>query len=264
MQTFDSLPDPGSASVNSFNNPQYVGNIGANVYSLANPFDFAYPVINTSFVGGLGLSNTMSGWYGAADTLYPGVGGFTRFGAQDGDQSTGGDIDFGPLDGNGILGTNRALGLLSTSTTGSTTFALKLINSSPNTLNYISLGFVGELWRQGTGARDMSFGYTLDNTASSFSLSAQSISNSTQVPALAFSFPAGDFTTNVDGTAAENQHSARRHQSAGGRLASRAARCGWFGRSTSTAAAAATAMPLTTSTSTPPPTRSHLPPIRSL
>ena len=35
----------------------------------------------------------------------------------------------------------------------------------------------------------MSFGYTLDNTATNFVLSAQSISNSTLVPGLAFSFP---------------------------------------------------------------------------
>src|SRR5260370_42551110 len=67
VQNFDSLPDPGSNSVNSINNPQFPGNINGVAYSLANPFDFAYPVINGNYVGGLGLSNTMPGWYGAAD-----------------------------------------------------------------------------------------------------------------------------------------------------------------------------------------------------
>ena len=69
-------------------------------------------------------------------------------------------IDFGPNDvESGIVGTNRALGLLSTGTTGSTTFGLKLVNNSTNTLNAINLSFIGELWHNGTAARTMSFGY---------------------------------------------------------------------------------------------------------
>src|ERR1019366_7311702 len=189
VQNFNSLPDPGGVSVNSINNPLDAGTINGVAYSLANPFDFTYPVINNSYIGGLGLSK-MQGWYGAADTLYTGVDGITRFGAQNGDQSTGGVIDFGPNDENGgIVGTNRALGLLSTSTTGSTSFGLKLVNRSTNTLIYINLSFLGELWRNNTGARTLSFGYALDDTASTFVLTAQSISNSTPVPSLAFSFP---------------------------------------------------------------------------
>ncbi len=205
VQNFNALPDPGGVSVNSINNPQDVGTINGLAYSLANPFDFNYPVINNSYVGGLGLSQ-MKGWYGAADTLATGVDGITRFGAQDGDQSTGGVIDFGPNDVNGgVVGTNRALGLLSTGTTGSTTFGLKLVNTSSNTLNYINLSFLGELWRNNTGARTMSFGYTLDNTATNFVLTAQSFSNSTIVPELAFSFPTALVVTTVDGTQSSNQ-----------------------------------------------------------
>ena len=228
-QTFDGLPDPttsgskkgvataNGASVNSFNNPVYPGQLDGVAYSLPNPFDFAYPVINNSYIGGLGLATGatnagvlnlpgLSGWYGAADTLFPGVGGFTRFGAQDGDQTTGGVIDFGPNDvAGGLVGTNRALGLLSTGTTGSTTFGLKLINTSTNTLKAISLSFVGELWHNGTSARVMSFGYTNDNTANTFVLTAQSISNCTLVPGLAFSFPTAKTVTTVDGTQSSNQ-----------------------------------------------------------
>ncbi|HSY20096.1 MAG TPA: immunoglobulin domain-containing protein, partial [Candidatus Acidoferrales bacterium] len=211
-QNFDSLPDPGSNSVNSFNNPMDPGSIitaiYTNAYSLANPFDFTFPIITGSYVGGLGLSNTMKGWYGAADTFFPGVDGITRFAAQNGDQTTGGVIDFGPNDGEegvGALGTNRALGLLSTSTTGSTSYALKLVNTSTNTLNYISLGFTGELWHNGTTARTMSFGYSQDNTATNFTLTAQSISNSAYVPTLAFSFPTAGVVTTVDGTQLANQ-----------------------------------------------------------
>ncbi len=221
VQTFDGLPDPGSqgvnkngtakgngASVNSFNNPGDPGQLNGLSYSLANPFDFAYPVINNSYIGGLGLSTSanLNGWYGAADTLFAGVGGITRFGAQDGDQTTGGVIDFGPNDTeNGIAGTNRALGLLSTGTTGSTTFGVKLVNTSTNTMNAISVSFIGELWHNGTTARTMSFGYTIDSTANNFVLTAQSISNSTLVPALAFSFPTAKAVTTIDGTQATNQ-----------------------------------------------------------
>ncbi|MDB6021665.1 MAG: hypothetical protein JWQ04_1522, partial [Pedosphaera sp.] len=200
MQNFDSLPDPGSNSVNSINNPLDPGSIKNLSYSLANPFDFAFPVINSSYVGGLGLSNTMPGWYGAADTLFTGVDGITRFGAQNGDQTTGGVIDFGPNDGVGITGTNRALGLLSTATTGATSFAVKLVNKSATTLNYLTLSFVGELWHNGTGHRVMSFGYTNDPTATNFVLTSESISNSTLVPALAFSFPTNQVVVAVDGT----------------------------------------------------------------
>ena len=212
LQNFDSLPDPGSNSVKSLNNPMDPGSIDGLAYSLANPFDFTYPVITSDFVGGLGLTNTMQGWYGAADTLFPGVDGISRFGAQDGDNTTGGVIDFGPNDSDTVTGTNRALGLLSTSTTASTTFALKLVNESGNTLNYVSLGFIGEYWRSGnaTGHRLMSFGYTLDDTATNFVLSAESISNSTLVPGLAFSFPTNSsaplgLQAPVDGTQPTNQ-----------------------------------------------------------
>ncbi len=208
LQNFNSLPDPGSNSVNSFNNPMDPGTIttatATNSYSLANPFDFAYPVINGSYVGGLGLSNTLGGWYGCADTVFPGVDGITRFGAQDGDQTTGGVISFGPNDSAPLVGTNRALGLLSTSTTGSTSFALKLVNNSGTSLNYVSLGFIGELWHNGTGNRTMSFGYSND-VSGTFTLTSESISNSTLVPGLAFSFPTAPVVTTVDGTQSSNQ-----------------------------------------------------------
>ena len=205
VQNFDSLPDPGSNSVNSINNPQFPGNINGVAYSLANPFDFAYPIITGNYVGGLGLSNSMPGWYAAADTVFPGVSGLVRFAAQDGDQSTGCIIDFGLNDSDTVTGTNRALGLLSTSTTGSGTYALKLVNQTSNDLNYIALSFLGEFWRNGSGHRTMSFGYTLDDTAANFTLTAQSISNSTLVSDLAFSFPATSTGTLLDGTDPSNQ-----------------------------------------------------------
>ena len=234
-QNFDVLPDPGTAgiaangtalasglSVNSLNNPLDPGLINGVAYSLANPFDFAYPVINNSYIGGLGLSTgstNMNGWYGAADTNRADAGspdGITRFGAQAGDQSTGGVIDFGPLDSNGgIVGTNRALGLLSTSTTGSSAFGLKLVNNSTNTLNYINLSFLGELWRNNKAARTMSFSYAIDPTANGFVLlseptatntTPQLIPNTFSVPSLAFSFPTNDGSIlAVDGTQPANQ-----------------------------------------------------------
>jgi len=229
-QNFDSLPDPGSqgiaangtasgngASVNSINNPGDPGLINSVTYSLANPFDFGYPVIGNSYVGGLGLGSTLGGWYGAADTtLADGVDGVTRFGAQDGDQSTGGVIDFGLNDlGGGIVGTNRALGLVSTSTTGSTSFGVKLVNNSTNTLNYIDVSFIGELWRNNTGGRVMSFSYQVDPSANSFVLVSQPLNstngtldlpNAITVPNMAFSFPTNPAgTLAVDGTQPANR-----------------------------------------------------------
>ena len=222
LQTFDGLPDPGGVSVNSINNPKDPGTINGVAYSLANPFDFAYPVILTSFVGGLGLStgaNNLNGWYGAADTNNADAGppdGITRFGAQAGDQSTGGVIDFGPLDVNGgIVGTNRSLGLISTSTTGATSFGLKLINNSGTNLNYINLSFIGEFWRNNKAARTMSFSYTIDPTTTNFVLGyqpvatntePQDITNTISVPNLAFNFLTNDGSIlAMDGTQPSNQ-----------------------------------------------------------
>jgi hypothetical protein len=205
FQNFNSLPDPGSNSVNSINNPKDPGSIDGIAYSLANPFDFAYPVITSSFLGGLGLASTMPGWYGAADTLFTGVVGITRFAAQDGDQTTGGVIDFGPNDNGTNLGTNRALGLLSTGTTGSTTFALKLINETTTPITNVSMSFTGEMWHNGTTTRTMSFGYTEDSTATNFTLTAESITNAVLASNLFFSFPIAPVVTTVDGTQSSNQ-----------------------------------------------------------
>ena len=242
LQVFDSLPDPGTAgsknglatgngaSVNSINNPKDPGTINSVAYSLGCPFDFAFPVIYNGYIGGLGLSNAMPGWYGAADTnIYADqVDGISRFGASDGDQSTGGVIDFGlnDVEGTTTIGTNRSLGLITTSTTGSTAFGVKFINNTTNTLNYINVSFLGELWRNNTGGRTMSLSYAVDPTATNFvlqsqpeainptpvtvpptyNLTPQDLPNAITIPNMAFSFPTNPLgTLNVDGTQAANQ-----------------------------------------------------------
>ena len=66
LQDFNSLPAPGTnftATVKAYN-PVTIDDI---TYSFGNadPFDFAAPVISeTNLPGGLGLADTMSGWYG--------------------------------------------------------------------------------------------------------------------------------------------------------------------------------------------------------
>ena len=62
----------------------------------------------------------LAGWFGLAD---PTASVGTRFGATDGDQTTGGQISFGLPNS-----TNRALGLLATSTTGFTAFGARFLN----------------------------------------------------------------------------------------------------------------------------------------
>ena len=129
-QDFDSLPNPGMASVNA-DNPV---TIDSTVYSLANPLDFAFAASSTG-PGGLGLAR-MAGWYGSAALL-------DRFGANSGDQTTGGQLSFG-LPGS----SNRALGLLATSSTGATAFGAKFINQTTATLKCINVQVTGEVWRQ--------------------------------------------------------------------------------------------------------------------
>jgi hypothetical protein len=190
-QNFDSLPDPGSKSVDS-GNPVTIDGI---TYWLSNPYDFAFPASASGNNGGLGLP-AMAGWYGLADpTASVGV----RFGATDGDQTTGGQISFGPENGS-----NRALGLLATSTTGYTAFGLRLINGTSQPLNYINLQFTGAVWRQSNLAKTLEFYYFIDPTATnSFSTNATAF-----LPALKVNFPtvAADVGGDaVDGTATNNQ-----------------------------------------------------------
>ena len=191
VQNFDSLPDPGSTSVDT-GNPVTIDGI---TYSLPNPYDFAFPVSASGNNGGLGLA-AMSGWYGLAS---PSASVGVRFGATDGDQPTGGQISFGPENGS-----NRALGLLATSTTGYTAFGLKLINGTGQGLNYMNLQCTSEVWRQSNLAKTLEFYYFIDPTGTNpFTTSATAF-----LSALNVNFPtvSGDVGgAAVDGTATNNQ-----------------------------------------------------------
>jgi len=122
-----------------------------------------------------------------------------RFGATDGDQTTGGQISFGPENGS-----NRALGLLATSTTGYTAFGLKLINGTGQGLNYMNLQCTSEVWRQSNLAKTLEFYYFIDPTGTNpFTTSATAF-----LSALNVNFPtvSGDVGgAAVDGTATNNQ-----------------------------------------------------------
>ena len=185
-QDFDGLPAPGANSVNTAN-PVTIGGV---TYSLANPYDFAGPVL-ASGAGGLGIP-TLAGWYGS-DVL------LSRFGATDGDQTTGGQISFGPE-----AESNRALGLLATSSTGGTAFGARFINGSGSTLTRMNLQFTGEIWRQSNVPKTLQFYYSLDLTGTnSWPSSATAF-----LPALNVSFPTVAADTGgaaVDGTALLNQ-----------------------------------------------------------
>jgi regulation of enolase protein 1 (concanavalin A-like superfamily) len=151
-QNFDSLPDPGPASVNSAN-PVTINGV---TYSLSNPFAFAALVVASGNLGGLGDAS-MAGWYGLAD---PTASVGTRFGATDGDQTTGGDLSFGLPNSS-----NRALGLLATSSTGYTAFGVKFLNLTGTTLNYLTVQLTGELWRQSDKPKTLEAYYYIDPTA---------------------------------------------------------------------------------------------------
>jgi hypothetical protein len=186
-QNFDSLPDPGATSVNTDNTVT----INGVTYSLANPYDFAFPVIASGSSGGLGIS-ALAGWYGS-DVL------LSRFGATDGDQTTGGQLSFG-LPG----GSNRALGLLATSTTGGTAFGVRFINGTAITLTRMNLQFTGEVWRQSDKSKTLQVYYFIDPTGTAtFPGTATAY-----LPGLNVSFPtvgADSGGVAVDGTSPLNQ-----------------------------------------------------------
>jgi hypothetical protein len=185
-QNFDSLPDPGATSVNSAN-PVTINGI---TYSLANPFDFAFPTAASGGKGGLGIS-ALAGWYGYAAKT-------SQFGATDGDQTTGGDVSFG-LPGS----SNRALGLLATSSTKGTAFGVRFINGTTGTLSLMNLQITGEVWRQSNVAKTLQFYYSIDLTGTN-TLPATATAF---VPALNVNIPATGPVGGgaVDGTSPLNQ-----------------------------------------------------------
>ena len=184
-QNFDSLPDPGAATVNTAN-PVTINGV---TYSLDNPLNFG-AAVSSGVPGGLGLGTTLSGWYGSATLTM-------KAGASAGDQSTGGIISFGPTNS---AATNRALGLLATSSTGPTAFGLKLVNASTSTLDRMTLSFTGELWRQQPKAKTLAFSCLVDPTATN----AFTTTGGTALSALNVTFPTGAFSP-VDGTQPPNQ-----------------------------------------------------------
>jgi hypothetical protein len=186
-QNFDSLPDPGSASVNA-NNPV---TINTTRYSLANPYDFAFPAASSDNRGGLGIP-AMAGWYGFGLLI-------SQFGATDGDMTTGGDISFGLPNSS-----NRALGLLATTSTKGTAFGVRFINGTAGTLSRMNLQFTGEAWRQSNLPKTLQFYYCIDLTGTNgFPGSATAF-----LPALNVNFPtvaADVMGAPVDGTSPLNQ-----------------------------------------------------------
>jgi hypothetical protein len=138
----------------------------------------------------------MAGWHGLADpTASVGV----RFGATDGDQTTGGQISFGLPNGS-----NRALGLLATSTTGYTAIGVKFINNTGTTLNYINLQVTGEIWRQSNLPKTLQCYYLIDPT----STAPMSTAATASLPEfnVLFATVAGDVGgVAVDGTAPAGQ-----------------------------------------------------------
>jgi regulation of enolase protein 1 (concanavalin A-like superfamily) len=185
-QNFDSLPNPGATSVNA-DNPV---TINAVTYSLGNPYDFAFPALATG-TGGLGIS-ALAGWYGSSVAA-------AKFGATDGDQTTGGQISFGVPNSSG-----RALGLLATSSTGGTAFGVRFVNGTGITLTRMNLQFTGEVWRQSNLPKTLQFFYYVDPTGvGGFRTNATAF-----IPALNVNFPTvpGDVGgVAVDGTVSQNQ-----------------------------------------------------------
>ncbi|HEX4119307.1 MAG TPA: hypothetical protein VH619_01670, partial [Verrucomicrobiae bacterium] len=150
-QDFDSLPYQPTNSINTAN-PVTINGVE---YSLGNPYDFAY-LVESNGSGGLGLSNTMAGWYGSASVA-------SKYGASAGDQTTGGDVGFGPTN-TPSAASDRSLGLLATSTTGSTAFGVRFLNLTGQTLDQFSLAYTSELWRQAVTAKVVTNFYYLDPT----------------------------------------------------------------------------------------------------
>jgi hypothetical protein len=123
----------------------------------------------------------------------------SKFGATDGDQTTGGQISFGLPSSS-----NRALGLLATSSTGATAFGARFINQTPQSLSLINVRLTGELWRQSNLPKTLECLYFVDPTGTApFSLNQTAL-----LPNLNVNFPVNAAAVGgvaADGTAGVNQ-----------------------------------------------------------
>ncbi len=186
-QNFDSLPNPGAVSINA-SNPSTINGI---TYSLANPYDFAFPVMATGGAGGMGIP-AMAGWYGMGVSA-------SQFGATDGDQTTGGQLSFGLPSSS-----NRALGLIATKSTKGTAFGVRFINGTTSTLSVMNLQVTGEVWRQSNVPKTLQFYYFVDPSGNAgFPSGATAF-----LPGLNVSIPTVAADNNgvaVDGTSPLNQ-----------------------------------------------------------
>ena len=111
---------------------------------------------------------TLGGWYadGFAQTLY----------ADDGSDVFGGRLhSYGSTNSN-----ERALGGKSFSSLSGISFAVRMKNSSNNTINYFQIGFRGEQWRQNTNNLSLKFYYQIN---------ASSITTGTWIPITSLDFP---------------------------------------------------------------------------
>ncbi len=181
-QNFNSLPDPGSASVNT-NNPVTINGVTYTLPAANTPFSLT----DTTLGSGNAIGPGMDGWWSV------GVAG-NKLGAQDGDQTTGGLISFGALNSSG---TNRAIGLMGTSTTGITEIGMDLVNNSGATLNSLSIGYTGELWRQTTTVKTLNFGYFVDTAGTANLLNA--VTGATADSKLAVAFSTGSTNNSTTG-----------------------------------------------------------------
>jgi hypothetical protein len=94
--------------------------------------------------------------------------------------------------------------LLATTSTGYTAFGARIINGTTETLNFMSLQFTGELWRQSDLAKTIEFYYSIDPSGTN----GLSVGSTAALTGLNVAFPteptdAGGVA--VDGTAAINQ-----------------------------------------------------------
>ena len=218
-QDFNALPIPGGSSAEGLN-PLHITYVMTNIagmltnnhyananmaselqYSIDNPVDFGYPILASGGIGGLGLSNKMSGWYGWAHSALV-------FAATKGDQSQGALVDNGGIyyaNGDSLSGiTNRALGVIATTKSGPVAFGAAFINKSTNTFNKINLSYIGELWRNNPNQQVLQFGYVIDPTGTNSTLNADSMVINYE-PSLDVTFATSDSTMIFDGTQPSNQ-----------------------------------------------------------
>jgi hypothetical protein len=157
-------------------------------------------------------SSTIPGWYASRALLASGGAygptAFTSYRVAGGENNSGWIYSFGTNNGVGLV-TDRAFGSISSGSTGTNSWGLRIQNDTANAVGNVLISYTGEQWRNGGNASAQTMVFTYQVSSTPFGSPISALANDAGfIPftALDFVTPTTGATAGVlDGNAAANR-----------------------------------------------------------